>query len=153
MLYCSYQIPLQDRRIYFLGYWSATSWQSSANCPLQELSLLEELLLPKSYSLHPITAWLMWGSEVLTPSPQSWKTIPAPELWWSLQSICLECYHRPASPSAQFWLLSFPLKYWYWEHFSENSVHVSLYLRICFVRNPTSKSRRYWTTAMQFYCE
>ena len=28
-----------------------------------------------------------------------------------------------------------------------------LYLRICFVRNPTSKSRRYWTTAMQFYCE
>lgn len=119
----------------------------SRNCPWLKRAASSKVRQPASND------WLMLGSEGLTPSPQFWKTITASELWSSLLSLCLECYHRPTSPSAQFWLHSFPTKCWYWEHLSENSVHLNLHLRICFLGNPTSKPRRYWTTAMQFHCE
>ena len=66
----------------------------SRNCPWLKRTASSKVIQPASNN------WLMWGSEVLTPSPQFWKTIPAPKLWWSLLSICLECYHRPASLSA-----------------------------------------------------
>lgn len=144
--------PPQDRRIYFLGYWSATSWQSSLTALSKNCPWLKELLLPKSFSLHPITSWSdmrVWSSDsliwILKGHPSSRALVEfAEHLFGMLPQTSLSlCPIRTPF---------LPLTCWYWEHFSGNSVHVSLYLRICFVRNPTSKSRRYWTTC-SFICE